>query len=200
MIGNDIVDLSISPIAKGLRLRRFLLKLFTAREIELIDKSKDTARTIWTLWSIKESVYKIIVRKEKKIRYAPKSVECETLTTVDDHSHRSIVSYAGLYFSSSSMMTGECIHTIAIAHEEIAAKVYSATFDISTRHNEISFLHNEVIKAISDSHSIADVSIKMQKDDLNIPHIFRGEDEVALLSLSHHGRYGAYAYINLESH
>lgn len=194
MIGNDIVDLSISPISTGARHRRFLNKVFTKQEIELIDNSNHRAVTIWTLWSIKESVYKAIVRKERLIRYAPKSIECIMLNHVDDHSSTASVDYQGQRFSASTKITGACIHTIAVDEPVTMGQVYSASFDLSYSDDPASCLDDELIKALHGSHCQPLVPIEIRRDDLGIPQVYRGEEELALLSLSRHGRYGAFAY------
>lgn len=63
MIGNDIVDLKQAAKDSNWKRPRFLDKIFTPREQQLIWSAKDQDQMVWLLWSMKEAAYKVNVQQ-----------------------------------------------------------------------------------------------------------------------------------------
>jgi hypothetical protein len=63
-IGNDLVDLQAREAAGKARDTRFVARVFTAGEKELIGRSCNPDNTLWMLWAGKEAAYKVA----KKLR------------------------------------------------------------------------------------------------------------------------------------
>lgn len=59
MIGNDLVDLRAREAAGKSGDARFVKRVFTAREAELIGGSASPDTTLWMLWAAKEAAYKV---------------------------------------------------------------------------------------------------------------------------------------------
>ena len=59
MIGNDIIDIAYTKQTTNWRRRGFLDKVFHPKEQEFIKASDSQFNTVWTLWSMKESAYKV---------------------------------------------------------------------------------------------------------------------------------------------
>lgn len=76
MIGNDIVDLAIATQQSNWRRKNYLDKVFTPSEQDFIRTAANPDEMVWSLWSRKEAVYKIIRQKGGKLGYYPKSIEC----------------------------------------------------------------------------------------------------------------------------
>ena len=64
MIGNDLVDLRARDAAGKSRDARFVARVFTAREANLIASSARPDHALWMLWAAKEAAYKVA----KKLR------------------------------------------------------------------------------------------------------------------------------------
>jgi 4'-phosphopantetheinyl transferase EntD len=64
LIGNDLVDLRAREAAGKSGDARFVARVFSAREAELIARSAKPDYTLWLLWSAKEAAYKVA----KKLR------------------------------------------------------------------------------------------------------------------------------------
>ncbi len=64
MIGNDLVDLRAREAAGKAGDARFVARVFTAREAELISGSASPDTALWMLWAAKEAAYK----EAKKLR------------------------------------------------------------------------------------------------------------------------------------
>jgi phosphopantetheinyl transferase (holo-ACP synthase) len=76
MIGNDVVDLFLAEQESNWQRKGFLEKLFTVDEQLLILKSEDKPVLIWTMWSQKEAVYKILRQKGANRGFYPLKIEC----------------------------------------------------------------------------------------------------------------------------
>ncbi len=59
MIGNDLVDLCAREASGKSGDARFVRRVFTAREAELIAGAANPDRALWTLWAAKEAAYKV---------------------------------------------------------------------------------------------------------------------------------------------
>jgi phosphopantetheinyl transferase (holo-ACP synthase) len=59
LIGNDLVDLCAREAAGKSRDTRFVKRVFTAREAELIAGATDPDHALWMLWAAKEAAYKV---------------------------------------------------------------------------------------------------------------------------------------------
>lgn len=78
MIGNDIVDLSKAKKDTNIWRPRFLEKVCSKREIDLITTHSDSFYTFWRLWTMKESAYKAFQRDLKfQPIFNPFAFECE---------------------------------------------------------------------------------------------------------------------------
>lgn len=78
MIGNDLVDLQLASKESNWQRKGYLQKVCTPEEQELILTSANPYRVFWTLWSMKESVYKIINSTTGIRNYSPVSYRSNT--------------------------------------------------------------------------------------------------------------------------
>jgi len=76
MIGNDIVDIAEARQRSNWQRPRFLDKLFTLQEQQLIQNSDNSFLMVWRLWSMKESAYKLYTQLHPSRFYNPKQFEC----------------------------------------------------------------------------------------------------------------------------
>jgi phosphopantetheine--protein transferase-like protein len=196
MVGNDIVDLSIAHVGVGQRRIRFMEKLFTIEEIDIIKKSNNEDLFIWLMWSIKESVYKIIVRQERKIRYAPKSIICQDIISLKNNSYSSTAKYKDQTYSTRSIIKSECIHTIAFGNQILYPEIQYGSFNLSSLESNTSSLDETIINTLSNSKNHPTGHIVIQRDNMRIPHVFINGNKIGILSMSHHGKFNGYAYFH----
>ncbi|MDP5169002.1 MAG: 4'-phosphopantetheinyl transferase superfamily protein, partial [Bacteroidia bacterium] len=76
MIGNDIVSLERTGLQPRSENPRFLSRVLTAQEHQLLSQQPDKERALWTLWALKESTYKLEYRAQQRRFFAPKRYEC----------------------------------------------------------------------------------------------------------------------------
>lgn len=113
MIGNDLVDLKLATQQSNWRRNNYLNKVFTNLEQEFILQATNPDAMVWSLWSRKEAVYKIIRQKGGKVGYYPKAIAClDTSTTLGKVSFNETI-----YFTQTNIVAAE-LHTIAVTKIE----------------------------------------------------------------------------------
>ncbi|HEU6450356.1 MAG TPA: 4'-phosphopantetheinyl transferase superfamily protein [Gemmatimonadaceae bacterium] len=70
MIGNDLVDLRAREAAGKSGDARFVKRVFTAREAELIAASSSPDIALWLLWAAKEAAYKVARKLSPTVIFA----------------------------------------------------------------------------------------------------------------------------------
>jgi phosphopantetheinyl transferase (holo-ACP synthase) len=151
MIGNDIVDLALAKKESNWQRNRFLDKIFTENEQQIILNDVNPEIMVWNLWSRKEAAYKIYNRETGIRGYFPLQLECfyenTTLGTVSIKEK--------IYFTQSQI-ENDSIYTIAVAEKKHFDKIESITSAIEIfKINGIPFIidsASKIKKTVSISH------------------------------------------------
>lgn len=194
MVGNDIIDLentkySGNSLTKGWKRPGFIEKIFSDYEQELISNSRDSFITIWRLWSMKESAYKIFIQSGGKPFFNPKKIECQ----LEDLN--GLVEIENLNIQSKSIINDRFIFTVA-GIENLNFK--SQILDIGNNPQ----LHSENLKKrllhdFSEEHNLVKEKLRIEKIRNGIPRMFYdGEDLGWAISLTHCGKFGGFSYKN----
>ena len=77
MVGNDVVDLEEAKRTSNWERPRYLEKLFTSKEQQLIHNATNSFSMVWRLWSMKEAAYKLYTQLNPSRFYNPKGFECD---------------------------------------------------------------------------------------------------------------------------
>lgn len=202
MIGNDIVDLNVAQQKSNWQRPRWLGKLFTASERTLISQCSDPAFMVWLLWSMKESVYKVVIQSGHERFFAPKKLVCQI-------SQNNLPGLIGqVYFetkvySTQSSYNKNYIHTIAYPidqktnYDSCVIPLPEATDHRPCLYQNILQHYARKPKLISASNADRDQhrDLRIQKNNQGVPLIFhRDTQQSTALSISHHGRYGAFVF------
>lgn len=75
MIGNDIVDLRDSEVLPGVGHPGFDGRVFTDAERALIAAAEDAARMRWSLWAAKEAAFKALARMSPGRIFSPRRLQ-----------------------------------------------------------------------------------------------------------------------------
>ncbi len=191
MIGNDIVDLQLAKKESDWKRPRFLQKLFTPIERNFIERSPHKDKVIWLLWSRKESVYKIVVRMQKRRFYAPKQFENCTF----DADIEGQVTYKGMTFSTTSEATDTHIHTVAqLATNQQPLITNCFILAHSTYSSQHTITRQKLMKEYATRSTLSIQELSIQKDEWKVPHLYhKNQRQVDLISIAHHGSFGGYA-------
>jgi len=192
MIGNDIIDLNIAAIESNWCRKGFLHKVFTEEEQAVILSSDHPFHLVWQFWSMKESAYKVYVQSHQKRFFAPKKLKCVLLSKTDG-----IVTINGEYYYTISKISNNFIFTEAILSKSsdlvndcVELKNIAHTYQSKQ-------LYEKLKTAISKKRKLPMNQLKVKKNALGIPKLYQNDTQLEVsFSLSHHGMYGAYSFIN----
>ncbi len=192
MIGNDIVDLKLASIQSNWNRNRFLNKVFTKQEQELIKSSINPFKMVWLLWSMKESTYKVYVQQNLQQFFNPKKLQCKLISETEG-----TVKVNGKEYITKSEINNDFICTIASLKND--KNIVNTTFKLDD--NSYATQHKESYKKLIDIASkkwkrpIKDFYIK--KNKVGVPKLFLNSKELLTsFSISHHGHYGTYVILN----
>lgn len=106
MIGNDVIDLALAAKESNWQRKGFIEKLFTSDEQLLIQKATDNSIMVWSLWSQKEAVYKILRQKGASRGFYPLKIECLDGDTVQ---------FQNQIFYTKTSIENTLLHTLAVS-------------------------------------------------------------------------------------
>lgn len=112
MIGNDIVDLALARKESNWQRPRFLDKIFTSYEQQLILEAENPEIMVWNLWSRKEAAYKIYNRETGIRAFIPRQLEC----IYEDEARGLVICKKNIYHTQTTIINDE-IHTIAVVQK-----------------------------------------------------------------------------------
>ncbi|WP_299838264.1 4'-phosphopantetheinyl transferase superfamily protein [uncultured Tenacibaculum sp.] len=197
MIGNDIVDINFTRKQSNWQRDGFLDKIFTSEEQEHILESKCSFTSVWQLWSMKESVYKIYVRKYKERFFAPKKLVC----TLTDSSNGSVIINDEKYFSKT-ITNKKYIYSTAISGVSNLSSVDTFCFPLKEGgfSTQRATVYSQLKNRIAEKYNLNSKIIQIEKTALGIPEVKVNNQTLGVnISLTHHGNYGAVSILNLNS-
>ncbi|MBI2269140.1 MAG: 4'-phosphopantetheinyl transferase superfamily protein [Bacteroidetes bacterium] len=211
MLGNDIVDMEDGRNLNRSGQKRFLDKLFTPSEQQLISASDMPDHMIWVLWSIKESAYKVVNRSTGIRSYVPLSYKVQLSSALLKSKMINRENSSGVKFLDSSIS--------ALGFKLFAKTLVTRNFIYSHASSEFSYLKHvkwniektTATKPEQQSHTIRESAKKhiAQTQRIEMSEISISNDEgrppcVQInhksinkidLSFTHDGPYLAYSYI-----
>lgn len=186
MVGNDIVDLEEAKKASNWQRPRFLDKLFTSKEQQLIHNSKNAFLMVWRLWTMKEAAYKLYTQLHPSRFYNPKGFECfidngnGTVRFKDFHCHTK-TQIESKYIVSEARLTEDKMTSKVIKFKEN-----------SSSEKQGNLIKNRVLHALSKLNKVPVAHLKFKKSEFGIPAVHFNSETIEI-SMSHHGCFGAYA-------
>lgn len=193
MVGNDIIDIAATKRSKdpeGLGWKRpgFVEKIFTESEQKLIVDSEDPFITVWQLWSIKESAYKVFIQAGGEAFYNPKRFECEL------EGLNGKVEIEDLILETESIINENYIFSTAFSDN---SEIKSSIFELpeSDIQQQSDLIRQQLIKEFSKNNNINSDDLEIRKTESGVPLIYF-KDEVldVSISITHHGEFGGYSY------
>ena len=194
MIGNDIIDLQLAARQSNWKRKGFLDKLFSREEQCLVFDSAAPFRMVWKLWSMKESAYKVHVRKTGERRFNPGRFSCEIM----DQGKGLVHIDAQMYLTITEAQK-DFIHTMA-RDPSFEQGLISHTTMIPGGGDPGRILRRSLVRDLAERREMSVEGLEVKKNGLQIPEFYVHNRKLKdLCSLSHHGRFGAYM-LRLFSH
>lgn len=187
-LGNDIVDLSVAKKQKRTFSPRFLNKVFTKNEQSYLWEAEDPFTRLWLLWSIKESTYKCHLKNCGTRLFNPVKINC---IPQNENCFSAVIDHRTYHtFSTSST---DFIHTIATEDSDFPTVHYFRTNGLLEETRKI--VYSELITEISQLFDVKPSRLQISKDKTGIPQVhLNGRPLPLSISISHHGKYGAFVY------
>ena len=191
MIGNDIIDIAYTKETTDWQRKGWLSKVCTTSEIKLVQESTDPFEVIWRMWSMKESAYKVYIQKGGEHKLNPKSFETKFTDDV-----RGEVQFDNLKLDCVTDVDHCYISTYAYEFGENQGCIVDASM-LGFESGRTEEMRKKLLKdiAITYQYHLQDLSI--QSSINRVPSVYLKEKYLDIsISMSHHGRYAAYAFTN----
>lgn len=187
MIGNDIVDLQEARLKSNWQRPRFLEKLFTLNEQEMILTAEQSFVMVWRLWSMKEAAYKLYTQLKPSRFYNPKQFECE----INDSS--GIVRYKNFICEVKTKITSQYLLSEASLNGLVS---YSECIEMksSTWSAQSIEVRAQLLSVIARRFNLFEADLKIVASEFGIPSVYENAQKLPLgISITHHGNFGAFA-------
>lgn len=186
MVGNDIVDLDDMEVRTGPAHSRFDIRVFSAEERLAIAAALEPNRLRWSLWAAKEAAYKVAVKRNPDVIFSPSRFTVE-LTD----SHGGEVTHPNGRIGVTIHTRGDVVH--AIARECNEAQVISGFTAPRGSADPSSSVRQLALDEIAARVGVSKTDLRIGKEG-RVPILeLRNSARQLDLSLSHHGRYVAFA-------
>ena len=123
-VGNDVVDLDDPETRLDGLHPRWCERAFCAAEHEALDASRSRHRLHWVLWAAKESAFKARKRLEPRAVFSPREYEVE-LSPLPATAGVALgrVVHQGEVFDLEVRLHGASVHAVATSEDEVGARV-----------------------------------------------------------------------------
>jgi len=192
VIGNDIVDLNLAMKEGTWKRAGFQKKVFAVEEQKRLAHSCEPFLLTWRLWSMKESAYKLFIRFGRKRFFNPSKLVCSVLSEsqgsvrIDDQvfTTTSLIE-DGYVFSTASSNTSQTIQSQVIELQSLDYESQS----LDTK--------SAALMQLTKRYSLNREAMEIRKSPSGVPEAFHQGLKIPIdLSLSHHGRFGAFSILN----
>ena len=193
LVGNDVVDLHDPDSLPGALHRRFDVRVFTSNEREALRGSASPHALRWALWAAKESAYKVAKKLDPAVRFLPRDFEVRRTEDA------SVVVHETGSFDLRLERTDEWVRAVATT---TAANAPSTQRLVCTgvQRSEVSgtdpsrIVRELACAALGLRMDLSPGDIQIQADR-GIPVAVWHDRRLPVdLSLSHHGRFVAWAW------
>lgn len=190
MIGNDIIDLKQAAIDSNWKHPRFLDKVFTEKEQELIFSSENKHQVVWLLWSMKEAAYKIYVQQFSERFFNPKRLECKIISF-----EKGRVSIDNETYFTASEITKDYIYTVATLDMGLSYKSERLITKNLDYKSQSTTIKASFLKSISEVKGLNIGTLKIEKSKFGVPQLFHNSEQLSTsFSLTHCGYFCSYVY------
>lgn len=212
-IGNDIVDLQTINVERT-KQAQFYNKILHTTELALYNKVTilPFEYFVWLMWSIKEAAYKFLKRNNPALVFSPKKIIAramhlpanfrlqplgspvtESSLSVISQAVKSVISFNDTEVFGTSLLYNQLVHSIVYTSEK--SNVYHGIKQIKANGHEQQSLLVRRFAVEKMENLLHTPNLKIINNSTGCPLLMNDKNEVAnaLISLSHHGSFIAYA-------
>jgi phosphopantetheinyl transferase (holo-ACP synthase) len=196
VIGNDIIDLSLGAgRLSHNRRKRWLQKVATPAEWTLL---KEWPQFLWPdiLWSIKESVFKCRSGKRFDKSFVPMHIRLISVTSMHNNKGSGFATWREELFNVRFSITDQWLHAMASYDDNEPHWRSISMNDTSNCSKQSLQLKTDIVRHMN-THWPEQWYV--EDDPYGIPRLFSSSNGKIALSISHHGRFGAWAILGSTS-
>jgi hypothetical protein len=183
LIGNDVVDLSDPETAREALHPRFDARVFSPAERARLEAALDPARLRWALWAAKEAAYKAARRLDPTLPFHPRRF------AVEDEA----VWHGGRAFPVRVCETRGALHALAAADGRALESASAAVAEVQEGTAPGAVARALALAAAARLLGVGRSALAVGREGRVPVLLLDGAPCGALLSLSHHGRFAAFA-------
>jgi len=188
MIGNDVVDLGDADSRIAGHHPRFDQRVFAPSERDLIEAAPDAERVRWLLWAAKESAYKAARKAYRATVFSP----ARFVVDLDGTEHATVTA-GERRFTVDLVRTKDYVHAVARAADDPPAPACAAVGTVPAGTSDSTAVRRLAIDTLE--RALGTNGLEIGRDG-RVPLLLRhGRPVAADLSLSHHGRFAAFACV-----
>lgn len=183
MIGNDVVDLA-DPEAREAALHpRFDARAFASAERELLARAADATRLRWALWAAKEAAYKAARQLDPGVRFHPREF------VVEGGSVRN----GALRFLFRVREAEGALHAVAVPAPGAPGSARAGVVKLRCEDEAGSAARRLALRSAAHLLGVAAGELAIVREGRRPKLLLSGRPAGLALSLSHHGRFAAFA-------
>ena len=201
-VGNDVVDLKHPGNQGKSKDERFLSRVFTMKERERIAGSACPNKLLWALWAAKEAAFKVVSRDEPAVCSTPRryGVLLDPYTVFEACLAGRVITPRG-ELALRIIVTDDYVHALSAATDGNLDRIFQRVdlMDVGEDAGEASdFVRRQLLCEIARCLDcpLEELSIRKEPSGPGAPFVLRREQPLAVeISLSHDGRFTAFAFI-----
>ena len=197
MVGNDIVDIAQTKCSTNWERPGFIQKVFTAEEQSYIEASTDKFCTVWRLWSMKESAYKVFIQVGAHRFFNPTLLQCyiNNSSKTGDFKKGKVQIGDMLLRTSTSLNSKYIFTTASIANSSVLTSIQ--ILEGTTPKQQSNFMHEQLLDAVAREKSLNREALCLIKNQNGVPTLVHENTHLKnSVSITHHGSYGAYSFVS----
>jgi hypothetical protein len=215
VVGNDVVDLRHPDTRQKSRDHRFVRRVLLPEEQEQVYNDPHPDCRLWMFWAVKETAYKIFSKKNPSISSSPLKYKTERLEELFLPGHTSdrrftcavtspggravIIIYAG----------SDYLHAFAgLGNGETPGSMHIRVFHLGEEYEKKGKTDSVIVRNVLRNYlgrywhiSLSRIAIHREKNErgLGAPRVYINDEKAPVdVSISHHGRYGAFVLFTGE--
>jgi phosphopantetheine--protein transferase-like protein len=201
-VGNDVVDLKHQENQGKSRDDRFLDRVFTAEERDRIAGAARPEMLLWALWAAKEASFKVVSRDDPTVRSTPRKfpISLDPSSMSDMCLNGRAITPRG-ELALRIVVTDDYVHALSAATVSDLDAVFQRVdrMDIEEDHRGASdFVRRGLLREIARCLDcpLGELSIGKEPLGPGAPFVLRRGQPLAIdISLSHDGRFAAFAFM-----
>jgi phosphopantetheinyl transferase (holo-ACP synthase) len=199
------VDLKEPANAGKSRDSRFLRKILTDAEIDFVKNAQKPDEALWSLWTCKETAYKVIKKSFPETTFIPRRWQAFSHKTQTEYSEGEVLIPERRSVSVRLFSNPNYVHCVGADNLKTLDKLIwrVEALPLEEEKNQSLFLRNCLAMDLATNYSLNFHQIKIKRTrrngELEPPRVYvDGKKTDIDVSLSHDGRFVAYAFNDIR--